>query len=595
MKRSLFALALLLAIASGGHAADPPTALRVAFAVDITGFDPQATQDVYSSYVQRNIFDPLLTYEHLARPYRLAPNTAAALPELRDGGRTIVVRVRPGIHFAPDPVFGGRRRELTAADYVYSWKRLLDPAVHSPNLYILEDKLVGADELLAAAKKSGRLDYDAPLEGLQALDRYTLQIRLKSPDYALVDFMTTTQMAAVAREVIERYGAAGDTWTMDHPVGTGPYYLKEWRRGSRFALEANPEFRDVRFPAQGEPADAAIIRAYAGRKLPLSGRVEVTVIEESNPRLLAFTAGQIDYVFIPNDLVNQVVDGSRLRDAYIKAGVTWTRVLEPSLQYTYFNMDDPLVGGYTPERMALRRAIVMGFDGAEEIRVIRNGQAIPATQPVPPGLSGHDPRIVAANRHDPAAARALLDRFGFRDRDGDGYREMPDGTPLVIRMGSTPDSTHRLMDELWRRNMDAIGIRVDFVKQKWLDLLKMSMAGQLMMWNIGWTTGVRDGDSFLGLLYSKNKGNLNDARFALPAFDRLYEASKRLPDSPERTALYRKMTELIQIHAPWHPGYYPYRSVLVQPWVRGFKQHAFIDHPWMYIDVVRERAPNAPR
>ena len=115
----------------------------------------------------------------------------------------------------------------------------------------------------------------------------------------------------------------------------------------------------------------------------------------------------------------------------------------------------------------------------------------------------------------------------------------------------------------------------------------MSMSGQLMMWGIGWHSGVRDGDSFLGLLYSKNKGNLNDARFALPDFDRLYEQSKRLPDSPERTALYRRMSEIVQVYAPWHPGYYSYRSALVQPWVRGFKLHQFVDHPWEYLDVAR--------
>ncbi|MEP7083144.1 MAG: ABC transporter substrate-binding protein, partial [Betaproteobacteria bacterium] len=456
MYRVCCALFCLLSLVAG--AADMSKTLRVAFPVDVTGFDPQVTQDLYSAYVERAVFDPLLTYDHLQRPYRLVPNTAAALPEVRDGGRTIVVRLRPGIHFAPDPVFNGRPRELIADDYVFSWKRLIDPAVASPNLYILEDKLIGAEALIAEAKKTGKFDYDAKLEGLQAIDRYTLQLKLKNPDYGLLDYMTTTQLSAVAREVIAAYGTKPNTWTQDHPVGTGPYYLKEWRRGSKLILEPNPEFRDVRFPETGEPADAALIQAYKGRKLPLVGRVDVAIIEESNPRLLAFKSKEIDYLYIPTDLVNQVIDGGRLREEYVKSGVRWSRELEASLQYTYFNMEDPLVGGYTPDRIALRRAIVMGYDVAEEIRVIRNGQGMPASQPVPPGLTGHDLKLKAANRHDPAAARALLDRFGYRDRNGDGYRELPDGRPLTIRMGSTPDSLHRLQDELWTKNMNAIGI-----------------------------------------------------------------------------------------------------------------------------------------
>ncbi|MBP8297567.1 MAG: hypothetical protein KAX84_15760, partial [Burkholderiales bacterium] len=399
--------------------------------------------------------------------------------------------------------------------------------------------------------------------------------------------MTTTQLAAVAREVIQAHGATGNTWTHDHPVGTGPYLLKEWKRGSKLVFEANPGFRDAVFPDKGEPGDAALIKAYKGRKLPLVGRIEVSIIEESTPRLLAFKSKELDYVYIPADLVNQVIANGKLRDDYARAGLQWSRELEPSLQYTYFNMEDPLVGGYTPAKIALRRAIVMGYHGDEEIRVIRNGQALPASQPVPPGLTGYDPTLKPANRYNPVAARALLDKFGYRDKSGNGYREMPDGKPLVLRMGSTPDALHRLQDELWKKNMESIGIRIEFIKQKWPDLLKMSMAGQLMMWNIGWQSGVRDGDSFLGLLYSKNRGNLNDARFSLPEFDRLYEASKQLPDSPERTALYRKMTEIIQVYAPWHPGHYTYRNALVQPWVKGFKPHAFVEHPWMYLDVVR--------
>ena len=572
---------------AAGNAADVAKTLRVAFPVDITGFDPQVTQDVYSQYIERAIFEPLLAYDYLARPYKLVPSIAAALPEIRDGGRTIVVRIKPGIRFTPDPVFKGVARELVADDFVYSWKRIIDPAVRSPNLYLFEDKLVGAEPLIEAAKKTGKFDYDAKLEGLQALDRYTLQIRLNNPDYGLVDLMTVTQLAPVAREVVEKYGTPGNHWTMEHPVGTGPYVLKEWRRGSRLVLEANPDYRDVRFPDRGEPSDAESVRRYKGAKLPLVGRVEVSIVEESNPRLLAFRSKEIDYLYIPTDLVNQVVDSARLRDEYARERIVWSRTLEPSLQYTYFNMEDPFVGGYTPERIALRRAIVMGYNRDEEIRVIRNGQAIAATQPVPPQLSGHDPTLKTSARYDPAAARALLDKFGYRDRDGDGYREMPDGRALAIRMGSTPDALHRLQDELWKKNMDAIGIRLEFVKQKWPDLLKMSMAGQLMMWNIGWTVGVRDGDSFLGLLYSRNKGNLNDARFSLPEFDRLYEASKRLPDSAERTALFRKMTDIVQVYAPWHPGYYSYRNALVHPWVRNFKQHAFLDHPWWMLDIER--------
>ena len=112
--------------------------LRVVFPVAETGFDPQATSDYYSANIERAIFDSLYHYDWLARPYKLVPNTAAAMPEISADGRVWTIRVKPGIHFADDPVFKGAKRELTAQDYVYSWKRLLDPRMRAPFLWFLD-------------------------------------------------------------------------------------------------------------------------------------------------------------------------------------------------------------------------------------------------------------------------------------------------------------------------------------------------------------------------------------------------------------------------------------------------------------------------
>ena len=118
-------------------------------------------------------------------------------------------------------------------------------------------------------------------------------------------------------------------------------------------------------------------------------------------------------------------------------------------------MDDPVLGGYTPDRIALRRAIGMGYDVNEYIRVILKGRGIPAMSPVPPDGVGYDPALkTSAQRYDPAAARALLDRFGYKDRDGDGYRESPDGKQLTLERWSTPTSLARQEDEQWKKYMD---------------------------------------------------------------------------------------------------------------------------------------------
>jgi len=256
------------------------------------------------------------------------------------------------------------------------------------------------------------------------------------------------------------------------------------------------------------------------------------------------------------------------------------------ISFFFFNLDDPLVGGYTPEKLALRRAISMGYDRAAAIEQLLDGQGILASQPVPPPLYGHDPAYRARYGYDPAAARALLDKFGYRDRDGDGFRELPDGKPLKLVLASTTDNTARTSDELWKRNMDALGIRITFLKNKWPELNKMSEAGQLMMWGLGWTSTSPDGIDSYSYFYSKNIGTANDARMRLPAFDALYEKARNLPHGPQRTALFNQMNDLIFNYAPWILTNYPYQSDLLQPWLKGYRHNPFVAHQFRYYDVV---------
>ena len=564
---------------------DPNKVLRVAFPVAETGFDPQASNDVYSGYVARAIFDPLYTYDILKRPYTIVPNTAAALPEISADGLTWILRIKPGIYFDDDPVFKGRKRELTAADYIYSWKRTLDPKMRSFWLQTFDGLFEGAPAVVTRAKETGKFDYDAPMAGLEALDRYTIRIRLVHPAYDLLPNLTTVQSAAVAREVIDAYGDASG-WAMQNPVGTGPFRLKDWRRGQRIVLEASPGFREVLYPGSDDPADRAIVAKLKGKKLPLLGRIEVSVIEESNPRLLAFEKGDLDYIQVPPDLVPNVLKpDDTLQPRFAKAGVTLGRGIQPAISYTFFNMEDPVVGGYTKDKVALRRAIGMAFNIDEEIKVLWKGQAVPATGPIPPHVVGYDPKFNGHVKYDLAGARALLDRFGYIDRDGDGFREQPDGKPLVLDMGSVPDARGRQYQELWTKTLTSLGLRAEFRNQKWPDLLKMARAGKLQMWYLGNINTTTDGYGFLGLLYGGHAGLSNISRFNLPEYNKLYDQSRSMPDSPERTKLFREMSALVTAYAPLNLEVYRYENLVVYPWVIGYKYNAFSAHPWMYYDL----------
>jgi len=584
------ALALACAVATTPiRAADMSKTIHVAFGSAENGLDPQAVYDSYSFYVCHAIFDPLYTYDYFARPVQLVPNTAAGLPQITDGGRTFTVKVRPGIYFAEDPAFKGKKRELTAEDYVFTIKRIFDPKVRSYWLYLFDHRLVGLDELLERARKTNRFDYDEKIEGLQALDRYTLRLRFKEPYYAFQYWLSYDGLAAVAREVVEAYKDDANR-VMEHPVGTGPYRLKAWTRGQKIVLEANPGYREETYPVPGpgsEPGDAAIAKANAGKKLPIVGRIEATIMEEALPRLLAFSSGQLDTLEVPPSIADNVLRDGKLLPEYVKRGVILHRKVDPALSFWFFNLDDPVIGGYTPEKIALRRAIALGYDRQAEIDQVRHGQGVLASQLVPPGIPGHASSLVAKSTYDPAAARALLDKFGYKDRDGDGYRELPDGKPLTIVKASTPEAVDRTANELWKKNMDAIGLRITFFTQKWPELNKMSEAGQLQMWGLSWIASVPDPEPFATPLFSETIGTQNDARFRLPEYDRAYRAALLLPDGPQRTALYRKMSELVQNYTPWILGMNAYGNVAVQPWLKGYKQSPFQVHEWKYYDVAR--------
>jgi ABC-type transport system substrate-binding protein len=570
------------------RATQPPRTLRYGFPVAETGFDPAQVSDLYSRTIIANVFEAPYTYDYLARPVLLKPCTAAAMPEVGDEFRTWTIRIRPGILFADDPVFEGVKRELTAADYVYSIKRFFDPRTKSPNYNTFDrEGMLGLAELRAEAVKSGRFEYDREVEGLRAIDRYTLRIRLARPKprllYRLADHALT---GALAREVVEYYGDR----IMEHPVGTGPFRLTQWRRSSRMVLERNPHYREEFFDEQPAPGDAvaqAIAAKLRGRRLPMVDRVEIYIVEESQPHWLAFLNGEHDLIGgVPQEFVVTAVPNGVLAPGLARRGLQLDRQVISAIAFTYFNMEDPVVGGYEPQQVALRRALSLAWDVDEEIRLQWHGQAVVAQGPMPPLTTGHDPAWVSGmNMFDRAGAKALLDTYGFVDRNGDGWRERPDGSPLVLELASQPDKRGRDGQQLWKRNLDAIGIRTAFLYGQWPELLRQARAGKMMLWQLGQNANSPDGGELLDSGYGPNKGFGNFSRFDLPAFNTLHERQSTMPDGPERNEVLREQVRLLVAYAPIKVRVHQIASGLSQPWLAGYRRHPYLRGWWKFVDV----------
>ncbi len=587
-------LLLLLVTACSMFAAQPalaaqPKTLRYAFQIAESSFDPAQISDLYSRTVAAAIFDAPLEFEFMASPARMRPNTAAEMPEVADDFRSFTFRIKPGIFFADDPAFKGVKRELTAADFIYALKRHYDPRWKSANLYVLENaKILGLSELrkeLIAAKKP--FDYDREVEGLKALDRYTFRIRLgeANPRF-LYNFTDGSFTGAMAREVVEAYGDK----VGEHPVGTGPFRLAEWKRSSRMLLERNPNYREVFYDEHPPESNSRLVEVAAkfkGRRMPLVDRVEISVVEEAQPRWLSFLNGEHDVLEnVPAEFYNLAIPNNQLAPNLSKRGMGMVRYPRADVAMSYFAMENPVVGGYEPHKVALRRAISLAVDLDREIRLVRRNQAIPGQSPIGPETFGYDSAFKSEmSEYNLPRAKALLDLHGYVDKNGDGWREQPDGKPLVLEYSTQPDQVSRQLIELWKKNMDALGLRMTFKTAKWPENLKSSRAGKLMMWGVGWSAGSPDGDTFLALGYGPNKGGANHARFNLPEFNRIYQAQRVLADSPERLALMDEAKRLMVAYMPYKIHAHRIFTDLNQPWVQGYHRNIFVRDFFKYVDI----------
>jgi ABC-type transport system substrate-binding protein len=476
-----------------------------------------------------------------------------------------------------------------AEDYVYSIKRHYDPRWKSGNLYIFENaKIVGLGEVRKKALADKQpFNYDTVVEGLRTLDRHTFQIKLaEAAPRFLFNIADASMSGALAREVVEAYGDK----IGEHPVGTGPFRLTQWKRSSKIVLERNPTFRELRYdedpPAGNERLQKAAAQ-FKGKRLPLVDRVEISIIEEPQPRWLSFLNEEHDMLDqLPNDFATTVIPNNRLAPNLAKKGMGMVRYARADVSLSYFGMENPVVGGYEPHKVALRRAISLAVDLDREIRLVRRGQAIPGQSVVAPEVWGYDPAFKSEmGDFNRARSKALLDLHGYTDKNNDGWREQPDGSALVLEYSTQPDQQSRQLIEQWKKNMDAIGIRIQFKTAKWPENLKASRTGKLMMWGVGWSAGAPDCDTFLALGYGPNKGQANHARFDLPAFNKLYEQQRMLPDGPERLALVDEAKKLLVAYLPYKVHAHRYFTDLTHPWVLGYHRNMFVREFWKYVDI----------
>ncbi len=556
------AIAVLLPFASCTKHHEEPNWLNLSSPEKYKGMDPALGEDIYQTGAEVLVFESLLTYHPFQRPYTLVPLTTEAMPTVSKDGLTYTFKLRHGIMFHDDPAFpNGQGRELKAKDYEFSLKRIADPRLHSNGFWLFENRIVGLDEWKKKYETASVTDYDEKVEGLQALDDYTLQIKLKQPYPQLLNALAMSPSVALAREVVEKYGAE----LMNHPVGTGAYYVTDFQPNDHITLKKFPKYWG-KFPS-----DEFSPKEDAGKQLPLADGVNLRVLVEDQPRWLHFMKGELDRVAIPKDNFSAAIkikdpskpaslDNVELTPDMAKRGIEVYGGVSMDLTYDAFNNESTQIPQFKNKK--IRQAISLALDYGDAIPLLYNNRAIPAQSPIPPGMSGYDAAFKSPYRtHDLALAKKLLADAGYPD--GKGFP--------VIPFDSTADATARQFSEYVRRQLATIGLKIDVKENTWPAMLKRIQNREAQLWGIAWGGDYPDAENFLQLFYGKNAytGGSNASYYKNPEYDKLFEKARILPDSPERSAMYAKLAHMVAEDCPVVLGVHRLAVNLRQPWIKN--------------------------
>ncbi|NRB71220.1 MAG: hypothetical protein HRU51_04825 [Xanthomonadales bacterium] len=505
--------------------------------------DPAQAGTRYAKFLVLNLYDTLYRYRYLARPYELAPNLAAAMPELSKDGLTLTIRLKRGVHFIDDPAFAdGKGREVTAQDVIYSLQRHFDPATRSQGAWLWQGRIEGLDEWKAQGS-----NYEQPVSGLRALDRYTLEIRLTQPFPQFVHTLAQGFAGVVPREAVTAYGLELGR----RAVGSGPFRLQSID-SARARLVRNEHFRQETFDLALEGFDPERdqglgLTALEGRSSPFIDELEIEFIAEDAARWSSFYSGLTQFTKVPVAQFGQVLESTAPPTLKPELQERFQLQAAPELGfvYTVFNMADPEIGySEDPQRnernRALRCAIVKGFDWTQRNQRFFGGIGELFPGIIPPRLPEFDPdQDRGSTQADPAAARALLAAADWH----------ADNLP-VLEYGFPTSVTERQLFEQFRGFMEAIGYPREKIQPlsyaSFGDYYRAYSQGQVMLITSAWTMDYPDAENTVQLFYGPHRApGANAASFDDPQFNAAFSAAATLPPSPQRTELYRAANQRV--------------------------------------------------
>ena len=571
---------------------------------DLKTLDPTLSYTVSEAAVIDCIYPSFFKYDNLKQaPYKLDLALGAAEPTrtpitatVQEKGKSVTKQgeewtfhIKKGLKFQDDPCFpGGKGREITAADFIYSFRRMADPELPCPVLSFFQDKILGMDAYVNAnierQKSKQGADYAAPVAGfvLDSKDPYTFKLRLNQPYPQLRFLMTMHFTTPIAHEAVEKYKAE----FARHTVGSGAYVMTEYTPKQRITLEKNPNRPYEVYPSEGDPGDKE--KGYlqdAGKQLPLCDKVVFNYIKESVTSWNLFQQGYLDAAAVTRDNNNQVLAGQgQLSPEMQTKGVKLRKSTTPNISYFAFNMKDPVWGGYTDKGRKLRQAVSLSIDRQAMIDVLYQGRGTVANTIVPPGIFGYDPKYKNPySRFDIARAKQLLSEAGYPNGIDPATGKRLELNYDVAEAGAPGRQLYTLV----KNQIEQSGISVNVQSWQSVTWEERVHEGKMQFFGYGWLADYPDPENFVFLLYGPNaaNGGINYANYDNPEYNRLFEQMRAMDDGPARLAIINKMRDISVEDAPWIYNRFDEGLGISYDWVQNNKPHGVSNDSFKYVGV----------
>ena len=536
----------------------------------IKSLDPALGSDSASMKMIAVLYDTLLQYDYMARPYKLIPSMLSEMPDLSDD------QLRYHFTLRDDLIFPHNRQAISSRDVAFSILRIADGRLHSPLYWMYRGKIAGIDEF---NRRTGTLPagdfspYETGIDGIKIINSREFEITLTRPDPRFLYMLALPFSGVVCRTSAE----ALNNNLNDQPIGSGPFILARQIKDYRLEFVRNEDYRLEYFPQAENPADRM-------RRLPLADKIICSIIKQNQSSWLMFLQGELDMSLVDKDGFDAVFSGSKLNPALQKRGIRVIQRPEFEIRYIGFNFTDPKLG----RNPALRKAISLAYNPESRVDFF-NGQLLEANSPLPDGVSGFD----ASYRNPYQGQNIELAKKYLVEAGYPGGIDPESNEPLKLNFDlNGSSSSQRQLGEMFASDLRKIGIEIEICLNNSPRFFQKLRQGQMQLFRISWVGDYPDGENFLQLFFSGNAGGANRAFFSDAEFDLLYRRAVRLNDSPERNSLYRSMVELVNEHVVWIYEGYPVANELAHEWISNYYPHDFAFSRWKYIgvDMVRKQA-----